>query len=177
MKFFKKLNSNNIGSITYNRVLCYWIMVMVLFFGVDMCILVTQSVVTSYQTAYYAEKLSVQGGLIGAEKILPGERNSAKECNSCLTNEEISTSFGSTMENFGLTSFDWLIALDDETDNRTWIHSNGQTQNKNLKLRLRYMSVNEIYVASKFTPMVSGWMWDGTLIEKEIAFISEYVER
>lgn len=176
MKFMDKLK-NNKAMITLNRVISYFILVIVLFFGIDICLFLTQSVVTSYQTAYYAEKISIQGGLLGRENILPGPINSQKTCNSCYTNSDISKTFGQTMENFGLTPYDWSIALIDSDGAKTWVHRNGTTVNPNQKLRFDYMSVNEIAITTKFTPKVSGFLWRGANISKQITFVSEYIER
>lgn len=191
--FIKKLKGNNVGTIMYNRVICYFIMFIVLMFGIDMCLCFTQSLVTSYQSSYYAEKISVQGGLLGSSRVLPGCINSGgkwendiiggkciagvqKQCSSCFTNADISRTFGQTMEKFGLTSYDWNIALITD-DSTIWVHNNGKTVNTSQRVRLDHMSVNDLYVSSRFVPKVSGFLWNGVLLEKQITFISEYIER
>ena len=80
------------------------------------------------------------------------------------------------MEKFGLTSYDWNIALITD-DSTIWVHNNGKTVNTSQKVRLDHMSVNDLYVSSRFVPKVSGFLWDGVLLEKQITFISEYIER
>lgn len=160
-----------------NRVTCYFLLVIVLMFGADMCILLTQTIVTSYQTAYYAEKISVQGGLLGNQRVLPGEINSKTQCSSCLTNSDISTTFQQTMGHFGVSTNDWEMAIINEDSSRQWVHQLGTTPNGDKPFRLKYMSVNELYIASRFIPKLSRWLWDGALIQKQITFVSEYIER
>lgn len=177
MKFFKKLRDNDKAELNITRVICYFILIVVLFFGVDLCILLTQTVVTSYQTAFYSEKISVQGGLLGDRYILPGPINSLTRCASCYTNADISRTFGQTMSKFGLTPYDWKIGLIDKNENFIWIHNNGVNVDPVRQVRLPYMSLNELYVSTDFIPKVSGFLWHGTRIQKQITFVSEYIER
>ena len=64
----QKLKSNNHGSIPITRVICYFFLICVLAFTLDVIVVMAQNVVTSYEAAYYAEKISIQGGLIGDSK-------------------------------------------------------------------------------------------------------------
>lgn len=184
--FFKKIK-NNKASISFIRVLCYLIFIPIFAFSLDMCLLFAQTVTTNFQTAYLAEKISVQGGLIGDTKVLPGPINSLSGCTTCYTNPEISQTAYDTFVKFGLTTGDFEIFLYQEQAGNvpvfakaTNISANG-SYGPNYKLRYDYMELGKLTLTTYFTPKISNFFWilkdEKIAISKTVPFVSEYIER
>lgn len=184
----QKLKNDNTGTIYISRVVCYFIIVCVLGFTLDVIVVLAQNVVTSYEAAYYAEKISIQGGLLGEERAYPSVNevnNTAgdtcydykKPCTSCLLNEEVGSRMNRTFKYFNINQNEWQSEL--VVDNSaTVIHSrvsgNGVQQRR---VALGYMSTAVFKVSTDWEPMFAKWIWGQTkfAIDKEVPIIIEYI--
>lgn len=100
-----KLKNNNRGAFTlWQRGFLYVVLFCVFIFALDVCILALQILTTSHQLAYVAEKLSFQGGLVGAN---------APNSNY-WTNEDIYNYFNRSMIRFGVDgkTCNWTLSVD-----------------------------------------------------------------
>ena len=184
MKFFKKLKNNNKGNLSFNRVLCYLIFIYVFAFSCDICLLFAQTVVTNFETAFLAEKIAIQGGLIGDYSVLPGEINGQVECSSCYNNIKITERTFNTLRHFGVNASDYEITLYHQEKGRIGVYEEGTNiaanskYGSNYKLRYDYMDVGELTLTTYFRPKISKFFWNPRIkITKTVPFVSAYLER
>lgn len=184
MNFLKKIKNNNKGVISLNRVLCYLIFIYMFSFSFDMCILFAQTIVTNFETAFLAEKIAIQGGLIGDYDILPGEINSQTTCSSCYNNIKITERTFNTFRKFGINSNDYEITLHHKDLGPIGVYENNMNVSanpkygSNYKLRYDYMEVGELTLVTYFRPKISRFFWNKRIqISKTVPFVSEYIER
>jgi len=169
----KKIKNNNKGEIYFARVVCYLLLVVCIAFMLDVVIMLTQNVVTSYEAAYYAEKVSIQGGILGQQPILPGP--SAKHCTSCLVNADFSREISETFGYFGITKSDWTASVTDNSNVQHFIHDNG---NSTMTIyTFDYMNVGTFTLVTEFRPRFSTFLWGSKqyLITKSVPFVIENI--
>ena len=185
----QKLKSNNHGSIPITRVICYFFLICVLAFTLDVIVVMAQNVVTSYEAAYYAEKISIQGGLIGDSKSYPSVNetrgnnnlgacgNRKKPCTSCLTNSEITQRISKTLGYFRVTKNEWQGSI--EIDGRqTIFHSKvNQTAGVSSRRPMNYMDTATFQLTSEWRPIFAKWLWfkESYNIDKEVPIVIEYI--
>lgn len=108
----KKIKNNNKGAFTiWQRGFLYLILFCVFTFAIDICILGLEILTTSHQLAYAAEKLSFQGGFIGAN---PPNSNH-------WSNEDFYDYFNRSLVRFGVdgVNYHWsLYSNEDGADVR-----------------------------------------------------------
>lgn len=169
----KKLKNNNKGEIYFGRVICYLLLVVAIAFMLDVVVMLTQNVVTSYEAAYYAEKVSIQGGILGQERKLPGP--SEKACTSCLVNSDFSQKISETFGYFGISADDWQASIIDTNDIQYFIHDNGNSTRT--RYTFDYMDVGTFNLTTEFRPRFASFLWGSRnyLIKKSVPFVVESI--
>lgn len=172
---FKKLD--NKGSISIPRVICYLISLMLLAFVLDLIILMTQNVVTSYEASFYAEKTATQGGLLGIERRLRGPTDSQHDCLSCLNNYDYADRIGKTFSYFGLRDSDWFASVSDANGTSVDLYKNGASTDN--QINVGYMQVGKFYLTTKFRARFSFLAWGHKTynITREVPFVAEYIPK
>ena len=187
---FQKLKNNNNGNIEITRVICYFYLIVCIAFVLDIIVVIGQNVVTSYEAAYYAEKVSIQGGLLGdtmnypsiAEaKRIGGGGNVCyqfqKPCTSCLINSDMTKRISKTLGYFGVSSGEWAGYLESNGE-RTIFHSkmNQATGVTNRKV-YDYMSTATFIISSDWQPIFAKYLWgkDVYTIDKYVPIVIEYI--
>lgn len=171
----KKIKNNNKGVIYVLRVLSYLLLIILISFMIDTIILITQNIVTSYEAAYYAEKISIQGGPLGGDYILHGP--SSIECQKCMINSDFSFRISKTMKLLGVSPSDWEASIID-TDNREFfIHKDGSSTNN--RIGFEYMEIGTFSLKTVYRPKILTWLWPGRpyTIEKKVPFVVEHIPK
>lgn len=186
----KKIKNDNTGSIYITRTICYFLLVIVLGFTLDVIVVLAQNVVTSYEAAYYAEKISIQGGLLGndEDKRYPSineVKNTSGNacydykpaCQGCLKNSDIGSKMSETFGYFGINNNEWHGELF-INGNPVVIHSRtsgGSVDGK--RVVSDYMSTATFKVSTDWQPIFAKWMWGKRefIIDKEVPIIIEYI--
>lgn len=185
----QKLKNNNNGNIEITRVICYFYLIVCIAFVLDIIVVIGQNVVTSYEAAYYAEKVSIQGGLLGdvmeypsiAEAKRAGNGNACynfrKPCTSCLINSDMTKRISKTLGYFGVSSGEWAGYLESSGE-RTIFHSkmNQATGVSNRKV-YDYMSTATFIISSDWQPIFAKYLWgkDVYTIDKYVPIVIEYI--
>lgn len=185
----KKLKGNNNGNIEITRVICYFYLIVCIAFVLDIVVVMGQNVVTSYEAAYYAEKISIQGGLLGdvmeypsiaeAKKLGTGNAcyNYRKPCTSCLINSNMTKRISKTLGYFGVSPGEWSGYLVSNGE-RTVFHSkmNQATGVTNRKV-YDYMSTATFVLSSDWQPIFAKYLWgeDNYVIDKYVPIVIEYI--
>jgi hypothetical protein len=172
-QLFNKLKKNNKGDIYFLRVICYLLLVVCIAFMLDVVILLTQNIVTSYEAAFYAEKVAIQGGLLGDSHTLPGP--SAKPCTGCLINADFSERISKTFGYFGISADDWDANITDMNNVEHYVHKFGNSTI--VRYTFDYMNVGVFNLTTEFKPRFSTFLWGSKtyLIKKSVPFVVEHI--
>ncbi len=194
----KKLKNDNTGSTQVLRAVCYLILVIVLAFTLDIIVVLAQNVVVSYEAAYYAEKISIQAGLLGNDDTLRypsinevsgGSGNACYDyqpiCNGCLKNKDIGSNIGKTLGYFGVNDYSWQA---DATIGGSKVVIHSRTSGNDISPRRvvgKYMSTGTFKLSTDWRPIFSKWiaffgniLWKTDtpyVIDKEVPLIIEYI--
>ena len=190
---FQKLKNNNNGNIEITRVICYFYLIVCIAFVLDIVVVIGQNVVTSYEAAYYAEKVSIQGGLLGAEvnKVVYypsiaeakglGNGNACynyqKPCTTCLSNSKMSERITNTLGYFGVSSGEWSGYLE-SAGGRDMFHSKmNPAAGLNNRAVYDYMSTATFIISSEWRPIFAKYLWgkDVYVIDKYVPIVIEYI--
>ena len=178
---------NNKGSSHIIRVWSYMFLICFISFMIDVISLCTVSVVTSYEAAYYAEKLSIQGGAIGDKKLYPSIAETQNPntsnacfryqapCNGCLTNGDISNKITKTMGYFNVTPQEWSAKIVSDKAGTTNIHASGASTS--YRKVYDYMDTVTFVLTTRWQPRILRWLWpQGDMnIVREVPMIIEYI--
>lgn len=186
----KKLKNNNTGAIAISRVICYLFLIMFIAFTLDLLIVMTQNVVTSYEAAYYAEKISIQGGLLGEEMRYPsinevrGTTNACgayqKACTSCLTNADIIKRISKTMGYFGVRDNEWGASFETEGKEAKFQEKGAVGDGSSIRLVSNYMNTGTFKLSTDWKPKFAKFIFavGGKTtypIDKHVPIIMEYI--
>lgn len=187
---FKKLKNNNNGNIEITRVICYFYLIICIAFVLDIIFVIGQNVVTSYEAAYYAEKISIQGGLVGDKAFYPSiaevkKMNGANACytyqkpceNSCLPNGTITERISTTLGYFGVAPNEWAGYLQGGGETTVFHSKMNQATGGDKRKVYDYMSTATFIISSDWQPIFAKYLWaeDFYTIEKYVPIVIEYI--
>lgn len=185
---FQKLKNNNNGNIEITRVICYFYLIVCIAFVLDIIVVIGQNVVTSYEAAYYAEKVSIQGGLIGDEMEYPSIAevkktsgnacyNYKKPCTSCLRNNDITKRISTTLGYFGVAANEWAGYLQAGGETTMFHSKMNQASGGDKRKVYDYMSTATFIISSDWQPIFAKYLWaeDFYTIEKYVPIVIEYI--
>ena len=168
-KFLYKKNNKGTSNIT--RVLSYLLLFILFAFSLDVIFLLGQTLVVGYNSNYIANKLMVQGGLVGDTKRDEGSAEASMYFYGVASNKEIITSTNRLFKAFGINENDWAMEVDGKT-----LYMAG-TPNYTVKSNLNYGEVADLTTRFKFRWRFTGEMLPGSqnmVFEKISSFTSDY---
>ena len=185
----QKLKNNNNGNVEIIRVLSYFFMVVFIAFVLDIIVVMAQNVVTSYEAAYYAEKVSIQGGLLGKDMKYPSVAEAKKlnnvgecltyqkPCTSCLVNSDMTDRISKTLGYFGVSASEWEGAIQGINGKKTFHSKLNQTAGVETRSVYDYMSTITFMLSTDWQPMFSKFLWGKSkyTISKHVPIVIEYI--
>ena len=188
LEMLQKLKNNNNGSVEITRVICYFYLVCVIAFVLDIVVVIGQNVVTSYEAAYYAEKVSIQGGLLGDTREYPSVNevngtngnacyNYKKPCSGCLTNSVMASRITKTLGYFGVSNTEWEGKLEAKGSTTVFKTRGNQTAGMSSRKPLNYMTTATFILSTDWNPIFAKWLWgkESYTIEKYVPLVIEYI--